>query len=101
VIIANAAQVGAEYAATHRFTPETRETWASRVEEVIWEELETVLDRGSETARISIETAAAPEDEDLPLITVEVAHDFTGTIRWPGLPDTIPLQRRICIRQYR
>lgn len=105
MIISNAARVGAEYGATHRFTSYSRASWKNRVRAAVTEELRGVYGRSADldSYEIKIRTSRRDNytDTDLMLVRVEVEHEFETVIDWLGLPGEIRMEHHVHVRQFR
>ena len=83
IILSNAARVGAEYGATHKFTAYTRNFWESQVRQSVIEELQQTND--FDTSLLQIDVQTVDEGVDLPLVKVEVTYPFESVVSWPGI----------------
>lgn len=98
--LTNAARVGAERGATRQFTDYTYDSWKSRVEQAVTEEMSNTLGADPESLTIEVETTE-PDQYDLRRVTVEVTHPFQTVVRWPYIPSPLLLRSRVDMRQYR
>ena len=104
MVISNAARVGAEYGATHRFTSHTYSAWKSRIQDAVTEELAEIDDDPALDEfeiKVSTNRIDNPTDTELVLVRVEVKTNFEPTFKWPGLPATIELKHHVHMRQFR
>ncbi len=116
-VVSNAARVGAEYAATHRFTPYTQYAWETQIRQAVIEELEEITNNGTSpesqeptitspeptiTSPASTITITVVDTGDAyQRVAVEVEYQFDPVLDWPGLGDAMQLRRKIWVRQYR
>lgn len=98
IVVTNLARVGAEYGATHRFTPESRTHWESRLHEVMLGELSSIQNSSPALLETSIETTPASADEVR--IRVTAAYPFRLIVAWPGFPGSLELTHAVTMRQY-
>ncbi len=96
--ITNAARVGAEFGATHRFTPDGRAAWETRVRDAATEEAVNLDGLAADGLMIDVET----EDEgdgDL-RVRVSATASLNLVVPWPGLPESLVLRHTVAMRQY-
>lgn len=97
--LSNAARVGAEYGATHQFTPHTFESWKEQVGNAAIEEMANVHD--FEPDELSLEITTDPDTNDSVRVTVKASYPFKCVTTWPGIPADILLNRQVSMRQFR
>lgn len=98
IAITNAARVGAEYGATHRFNAATRPAWEARLRESVLEEAASLAGLDPDALDIVIEIDE-PAPDDL-RVRVLAAYPYRTAVSWPGLPDTLVLRHQATMRQY-
>lgn len=99
IIVSNAARVGAEYGAVHRFTDDTRPHWESQLRQVTFDELAALPAHSTSNAQVTIETF--DESDGTLRIAVSARADHSMLCSWPGLPAVSALSHRVCMRQVR
>lgn len=95
----NAVSSGSHYAATHRFTDYTLDTWKTRIRETVIEEMNNVPDFDAESLQITI--SATPTVDAGYRVVVTASYPFETIVDWPGLPKTVLLQHRVAVLQYK
>lgn len=90
---------GADYAATHRFTADTRADWEAKIREAIRQDLEHITDFDAASLNITITTSTQP-DQSIQ-VTIESTYPFRTAVDWPALPHETVLRQHIAITQYR
>lgn len=98
IILANAARVGAEYGATHRFVDDTRTAWEAAIRTAAYEEGATIP--GYTPAGFGVAIQTTTEASGTVRVRVSAAMSFHTLVRWPGIPATISLQHAVATRQY-
>lgn len=98
IAITNAARVGAEYGATHRFSAATRPDWEARLRASVKEEAASLAGLEPDALDVVIEIEE-PAPGDL-RIRVQAAYPYRTAVSWPGLPDTLHLRHQTTMRQY-
>ena len=103
MVVCNAAWVGAETAATHRFTSYSKHVWKDRIYDAVKEDLDGAGYQGTKDFKINISTSHGDEQTgtELKQIRVEVRRDYEPIFDWPGLPEKIRLQHHVHIQQFR
>ncbi len=99
VAVSNASRVGAEYGATHKFTPYTQSSWESRLRQAVSAEMNSVAAFDPEKLQTTINTAT--DAYGLIRVTVDIEYPFDSIVAWPGIPQHVPLWRRTSMREIR
>jgi len=97
IAVANAARAGSEYGAMHGFTPYTRSSWESQVEQVVMNEMETLENFSAGDLTIAIDTTT--DSDGLFRVSVEVKYPFSTVVSWTGIPSDIDLWHRVEMRR--
>jgi Flp pilus assembly protein TadG len=97
--VSNAARVGAEYGATHKFTAYSQPFWDSQVRQQVINEMGSVAGFDQTQLQTTINTAA--DSYGLVRITVDVEYPFQAIVSWPFLPHQVQLWRRTSMREIR
>ena len=98
ILLANAARVGAEYGATHRFVDDTRADWEAAIRTAAHEEGATIP--GYTPAGFGVAIQTTTEGAGTIRVRVSAAMSFPTLVRWPGIPATVSLQHEVAKRQY-
>lgn len=96
--VANAVRVGADWAATHRFTDFTRASWESQIRQEVLTEMHAVPAFHDAGFEVAVETTA--EGNGATHVRVSAAQDYTPLISWPLLPHQFWIERSLTVRQY-
>ena len=99
IAITNVARVGAEYGATHRFTPDSRAAWETRLRDAAMEEAANVDRLSLEGLVIDVKTEEEGNGELRIHVSAAVSVDLV--ISWPGLPQKLVLRHLVAMPQYR
>jgi len=99
IAVANAARVGAEYAARHAYRPHDDAAWRAEVHQAVLEELEhtSSIDPDQVTTDISIEDEAGQSYS----ATVGVTLMFQTVVDWPATPSEVLLHKEFKWRRFR
>jgi|SRR5579872_5830370 len=98
IAVSNAARVGAEYGATHRFTSYTQSSWETQLRQQSTVELQDV--QGFDSSQMSLTLTTANQADGTIQVTVVVVYPFRMVSNWPGLPTTFNVQRSVTYRQF-
>ena len=98
IALENAVGSGSHYAATHRYTDYTIDTWKKRVTETITEEMQNGRSFDSEALRVTITTDETNGSDKR--VSVAATYPFETIVDWPGLPKSITLRHRVSTWQY-
>jgi Flp pilus assembly protein TadG len=99
VAVANASRVGAEYGATHKFTPYTQSSWETRLRQAVVDEMSPIA--AFDPAKLQTTVSTTADAYGLVRVTVDVEYPFDSIVSWPGLPQHVPLWRRTSMREIR
>lgn len=99
VALSNAARTGAEYGATHRFTPHTYDSWESQVQLAVQDEMASIS--GFQQADLSISVVASTDSTGGACVTVSANYPFSSITNWAGLTGEMLLNHQVCMRQFR
>lgn len=97
MVLTNSARVGADFAATHRFTQDSRSSWVARVEAIVREEASTIP--GFDESNFSFDVTDTELGENV-LVSVHCFYQFERAVNWPGLPKTTQLSHTVAMTQY-
>lgn len=97
IVITNCARVGTDYAATHRFSSDTRSSWVEQITAIVTEEASTIPD--FDDSKFSVEVTDAPLGDRV-LVSVTCNYRFERVVAWPGLPSNIELTHTVAMTQY-
>lgn len=98
IALSNAARVGAEYGATHRFTTDTRPAWETAIRTAAQDEAASIPGYTPAGLNVSIQTTT--DAGGAIRVRVSATMSFRTLIRWPGIPTTIALRHEVAKRQY-
>jgi Flp pilus assembly protein TadG len=96
--LANAARAGADWAATHRVTSFTRDAWEAQIRQEVEGELQSVPGIRPADVQLDVETTTEPDGGIR--VRVSVAQVYQSLVAWPLLPQQLPLERSLVVRQY-
>jgi Flp pilus assembly protein TadG len=99
IALGNAARVGAEYGATHRYDAANAANWTSRVESAMREEFSE--QGGLDPTALDTEVQVADDNYTLYRVTITARYPFATAVPWPTTPRPLWLSRQIVIRRYR
>ena len=97
--VTNAARIGAEYGATHRFSASTKTDWENQIRIAVASELASITNYDPQCSFLTIQTVL--EDDEIHRVTVNLEYRFQTVISWPALPNTILIKQTITMRQIR
>jgi Flp pilus assembly protein TadG len=99
IALGNAARVGSEYSATHRYDAASSETWRSNLEYAMCEEFAAIggLDPDDLTVDIQVEI----EDYQLHRGSITARYPFSTVVSWPMIPRPLELERTVVMRRFR
>jgi Flp pilus assembly protein TadG len=98
-VVCNAARVGAERGAMQSVTPYSYPVWEEQVRQAVLEEISHLPD--FDPAQLTCVVQAITDGEGLNRTTVTVSYPFHTVVRWPLVPDTVPMERTVEFRQFR
>ncbi|HEY3966320.1 MAG TPA: TadE family protein [Planctomycetaceae bacterium] len=98
IALSNAARVGAEYGATHRYTSFTLASWQSQVKQEVTAEMQSV--RGFDGSNLSTSIQTTTDATGILRITVTASYPFQTVTSWPGLPHDFSILLSVTDRQY-
>ena len=98
-VVSNAARIGAESGATHKFTEFTRPSWADQVRQAVVDEMHNIPD--FEGSKLEYQLSTNTDADGLARIVVEVGYPFRTVVAWPGLPTEVKLHQRFETRGFR
>lgn len=98
IALCNAARVGAEYGATHRFHPDHQVDWEAEVTQTTLDEAMTIP--GFSPAALQTQISTSTDATGELIITVTCHYDFQTAVAWPGLPHQLQLYGHSMMRQY-
>jgi Flp pilus assembly protein TadG len=99
IALGNAARVGAEFGATHRYDAVNAANWTARIESALREEFSE--QGGLDPAAIETEMQVEDDSYTLYRVTITARYPFATAVPWPAMPHPIWLSRQIVIRRYR
>ena len=97
--ITSATRIGAEYAATHRFTVLTRTAWETKIRSLINQELAIIPNYDPQQTTVTLDTTL--DSQDVVRITIGVECQFRTVIPWPTLPNVVVIKQSVAMRQIR
>lgn len=97
--VSNAARVGADYAATHRVTSFTRNSWSDQIRSDVEAEMAGV--QAFDAGKLTVTSDYLAGADGQVQATVTSRYVLTPLVAWPGLPSEYPLERKVVVRQYR
>jgi Flp pilus assembly protein TadG len=99
IAVSNAARDGADWAATHRFTQETLDSWIGQVRNEVITEMEGT--HGFQAFDLDVEVSWVDQPGLGVRVTVEAEYQFRPAVRWPGFSESFPLRNAVTVSQYR
>lgn len=96
-IVSNAARCGTEYGSMHGFTPYTRESWESRIRQIVDEEMQGLS--GFDKDQMTLTITTSTDADDLTRAAIEVTYPFHTVVDWVGLPSQVTLRHRVEMRR--
>ena len=99
IAIGNAARVGAEWGATHRYDVATDSAWRSNLEDAIEAEFPAVADL--DPAQLDTAITITSDSYSLQRIDVTAQYSWNTLITWPMIPRPLLLQHKTVMRRYR
>ena len=97
IAITNAARAGAGYGCTHTFTVATFPAWQAKTKQAAADEMS-----GFDPSLFQIaDPLFIPESPTLWQVQVEVSYTFQTFIDWPGIPNQVPMYRKVIMRNVR
>ena len=97
IAVTNCARAGSDYAATNRFTSDTRSNWVEEITAIATEEASTIPD--FDDSKFSVEVTDTPLGDRV-LVSVTCNYRFERVVAWPGLPSNIELTHTVAMTQY-
>jgi Flp pilus assembly protein TadG len=100
IIVSNAARVGAEYGATHGYTPFTYSTWQGQVIAAATQEMQGT---GSSfnSNQLNFTVTATPTTGNYYRTTVQASYSFELLTSVPGLPQQFSISHSVTMDRYR
>jgi Flp pilus assembly protein TadG len=98
IVLSNAARVGAEYGATHRFTAYTLPSWQTQIKQDAAAEVQAI--RGFDASQLTLVIQTGTDSAGDVQVTVTASYPFQTVSSWPGLPDSFLMQQSVTDRQY-
>jgi Flp pilus assembly protein TadG len=102
IAVTHAAEVGAQFAAFHPFTPTTQSNWNAKTLEAVINEMQGVA--GYNPQKLVVPNPVViteTSNSNLRRVQVEVRYTFNTLVPWTGVPSTIVLTRRVEMRVVR
>lgn len=99
IALTNACRVGAEYAASHPYTPLDDAGWKAAVEQVLVEEVEN--NSAIDPLAIEAEASVVNHADNTYTVTVELTYPFETIVNWPATPSSVSLHSRQQWRRFR
>jgi Flp pilus assembly protein TadG len=100
IIVSNAARVGAEYGATHGYTPFSAASWQSQIIANVTQEMQGT-GASFDPNRLTITVTATPTTGNLYRTTVLASYRFDMLTSVPGLPQEFSLSHSVTMDRYR
>jgi Flp pilus assembly protein TadG len=97
--VGNAARVGAEWGATHRFDSATMAEWENRLKSAIADEFQPVADVDPNLLSTTVDVH--DDSYGLKRIEVQAEYPFNTLITWPMIPRPLMLKQKAVMRRYR
>lgn len=99
IAVGNTARVGAEYGATRRYDTAMAATWQQQIAAAMREDFSTTSEL--DTSLLNIQFQVTPDSYDLDRVCITASYPFTTVIAWPGIPQSIAMQRQLTFRRFR
>lgn len=97
--VCNAARVGAERGALQSVTPYSYAAWEGRIREAVLAEMGHLPN--FDPAEFTCDVEATADEDGLTRTKVTVSYPFRTAIRWPLIPEVVPMERSVEFRQFR
>jgi hypothetical protein len=99
IALGNATRVGAEYGATHPYSPQSPGEDLAEIEAAVRSELAgaSYLDPQA----LEIEIVVEPDDYQLHRVEVTASYPFHTVVAWPSIPQPIDMRRTVVFRRFR
>lgn len=98
LVVTNAARVGAEYGATHRYSDATYPDWRTRLIQAVVDEAASP-DIPPDKVEVTVAVTPGPDGQKSIRVTVQVP--FRMMTAWPGLPEQVRLAHTVAMKQFR
>lgn len=98
LVLANAARSGADYAATHHFTPVSQAAWESRIHTAV--ESEMTCFRRYDSTKLQTTIGTVTNADGTIQVSIDVRYAMKTIVPWPGIPAAVPMHYRVEMRQY-
>jgi Flp pilus assembly protein TadG len=99
IALGNAGRTGAEYGATHVYSPATANAWKLRVEDAARQDFTAIAD--IDPQQLAIEIDVADDAYGLHRTTLTTTYPFQSVVAWPAIPRPLDMQRTIVFRRFR
>lgn len=97
IAVTGAARAGAAYACANSYLPSEQSAWQGRVQDAARGEIGT----GAVSAATQVSVNAVAEGNALRRVEVSVSTPFQPLVNWPGIPNSMTLQRTVTMRSVR
>jgi Flp pilus assembly protein TadG len=99
IALGNAGRTGAEYGATHSYSPSTASAWKSRVEDAVRQDFSAIAD--IDPAQLQVDIEISTDAYGLHRTTLTTTYPFQTVVAWPVIPRPLDMQRTIAFRRFR
>jgi Flp pilus assembly protein TadG len=99
IALSNAVRIAAEQGATQTMSSYNKSSWQSAMQSAATQEMSGVPNMSSAEITLTITTTAT--SYGLLQVTVNGQYPFTPILSWPGVGQTVMLDRTLCVRQFR
>ncbi len=100
IIVSNAARVGAEYGATHGYTPFSYATWQNQVIAAAMKESQGT-GNSFNSNQLTVTVTATPTTGNLYQTTVRATYAFSLMTNLPGLPEQFSVNHTVTMDRFR
>ena len=99
IALSNAVRVGAEFGATQTMSSYNQQSWTTSVQSAMYQEMSGVPN--FQNSQLAVTIAIVTANYGLQQVTVSGTYNFVPLLSWPGTGSSVPMQRTLCMRQFR
>jgi Flp pilus assembly protein TadG len=87
IAVTNSARAGAGFGGDHPYTTATQSLWQKSVQQAVVDELSQLQDYDNTKLTVTVSSPSSSQ------VQVQIRYQFTTLVNWPGIPNTLTLQR--------